>query len=150
MERRQVRNVRQRIGTCKNRCSIPSASWDRPFPRPLRYFSGLPDERERPNLKAYLIEKNFYNGIQRELRFLRMELTLIVANHSTLPNAVIGAKVWIGLKDGTLKEADHLQFDPTTPQPFNIGSLQTVKLKLNGALGFVSTEELEIGACLAT
>ncbi len=106
-------------------------------------------QRERPNLKAYLIERNFYIGLQRDLRYLRAELTLIVANHSVLPNAVIGAKVWVRLKNGSLKEFEHLQFDPSTPQPFNIGSLQTVKLKLNGALGFACTEELENGGVFA-
>ncbi len=63
-----------------------------------------------------------------------------------LPNALVGAKINLPAKDGSCLELASLTFDKLTPLPFNLPSMQTVLLRLQGTLNFAYTEALETGS----
>src|ERR1700730_11674119 len=98
------------------------------------YFWFIRMRQEQPCLKPYLADREFFLGLGRdEVRQLGVKAGIIVANYSVLPNAILGARLWVRVHDGW-KEAGQLAFDKQTPQPFNIPPLQTVLLRLTGTL----------------
>lgn len=99
---------------------------------------------ERPQLACELAGHEFYLGDGRqESRMLGLRLKLIVANDSTLPNAVLGARGWVALADGGWQELAPLAFDCDTPRPVNMPPLQTALVTVNGYLTFPAGEETE-------
>jgi hypothetical protein len=109
------------------------------------YFWLVRMRQEQPCLKPYPTDKEFFLGVGNDkVRQIGLKVGIIVANYSVRPNAVLRARLWIGLNDGWL-EVGHLAFDKQTPQPFNIPPLQTVLLRLAGTLSFPVQDALEDG-----
>jgi hypothetical protein len=107
------------------------------------YFWFVRMRQERPCLKPYLADHEFFLGLSRDgVRQLGFKVGVIVANHSSLPNAILGARLWVRLQDDW-QEVDNLAFDKQTPQPFNLPPLQTVLLRLTGAVSFAYEDALE-------
>jgi hypothetical protein len=110
------------------------------------YFWLVRMRREQPCLEPYVADKEFFLGLGRDgVRQIGLKFGVIVANYSLLPNAILGARLWVRLHDGW-QEAGHLTFDKQTPQPFNIPPLQTVLLRLTGTLSFPYQDSLEEGS----
>jgi hypothetical protein len=109
------------------------------------YFWLVRMRQERPCLKPYLTDKELFLGLSRDgVRQIGLKVGVIVANYSVLPNAILGARLWIRLRD-SWQEVGNLAFDKQTPQPFNIPPLQTVLLRLTGTLSFPYQDALEEG-----
>jgi hypothetical protein len=107
------------------------------------YFWLVRMRQERPCLKPYLVDRDFFLGLGRDnVRQIGMKAGIIVANHSVLPNALLRIQLWIRLRDGW-REVEHLAFDQQTPQPFNIPPMQTVLLRVTGSLSFPYQEAIE-------
>ncbi|MFL5330345.1 MAG: hypothetical protein ACJ8C4_15700 [Gemmataceae bacterium] len=114
------------------------------------YFWVVRVRREQPSLKPYLIDKEFFLGNSRDgVRQVGIKIGLVVANYSALPNAILGARMWIRLKKASQKVA-HLKFDLQTPQPFNLSPLNTALLRLTGTLSFPYRDDLEAGGATLT
>jgi len=110
------------------------------------YFWLVRMRQEQPCLQPYLADKEFFLGLGRaDVRQLGLKVGIIVANYSVLPNAILGARLWIRLHDGW-QEVGNLAFDKQTPQPFNIPPLQTILLRLTGVLSFPYQDALEEGS----
>ena len=110
------------------------------------YFWFVRMRKEQPCLKPYAADKEFFLGISRDgVRQIGVKVGVIVANYSALPNAILGARLWIRQTEGWLV-VDNLAFDKQTPQPFNIPPLQTVLLRLTGTLTFAYQDALEEGS----
>jgi hypothetical protein len=100
------------------------------------YFWLVRIRQERPCLKPYLADREFFLGLGRDnVRQIGLKARIIVANHSVLPNALLGVRLWVRLHDGW-QEVHNLAFDKDSPQPFNIPPMQTVLLRLTGFLTF--------------
>ncbi|MCI0684654.1 MAG: hypothetical protein L0Y71_21365 [Gemmataceae bacterium] len=109
------------------------------------YFWMVRMQNERPCLKPHLADKEFFLGNSRDgVRQIGLKLGVIVANYSALPNAILGARLWMRSPEGWL-ELTSVAFDKQTPQPFNVPSLQTVLLRLNATLSFPYQDALEEG-----
>ncbi len=97
------------------------------------FFWIVKAKQERPNLKIYAADPQFAGHAQSSssdpIR-LTFEVKTVVANYSTLPNAVLGVQALVKMRDGSWHEAE-TRIDPRTPLPLNIASLQTVKLELS-------------------
>src|SRR5262249_30600956 len=108
------------------------------------YFWLVRMRREKPCLKPYLADPEVYLGLSRDdVRRIGVKVGIIVANYSVLPNAVLGARLWIRRADGGWLEAGNVAFDKQTPQPFNVSPLHTVMLRLTAALSFPFQDALE-------
>ncbi|QDT06863.1 hypothetical protein K227x_52840 [Rubripirellula lacrimiformis] len=70
-------------------------------------------------------------GMPPERTFLKYWLHLAVVNNSTLPNALLGAKVWLKMNDGVWQAMDvsHVEADQTL-FPANIDPMTTISLKM--------------------
>jgi hypothetical protein len=71
---------------------------------------------------------------------LILDLKAVVANHSSLPNAVIGLRAWVRRRDGSWQAAEAAA-DPKTPLPLNLPSLQTARLNLTATLALPAVPE---------
>ena len=60
---------------------------------------------------------------------LVFEVKTVVANYSTLPNALLGVDASVKMRDGSWQPAE-TRLDPKTPLPINVPSLHTVRLDL--------------------
>ena len=97
-----------------------------------------------------LAERRFHQGVYRdERRDVTVEVSAVVANHSSLPNALLGARVWLKGRDGAFLELLGTSLDERTPLPLNVPPLQTVLLRLRGRLSFPASAELEKGGIAA-
>ena len=97
------------------------------------FFWIVKARQERPCLKIYAAEPYFGGYAQSSCSDpikLTFEVKTIVANCSTLPNAVLGVCATVKLSDGSWRDAE-TRIDGKTPLPLNIASLQTVKLDLS-------------------
>ncbi len=100
------------------------------------FFWIVKARREQPQLRIYPTDSPIGGYAQSSCTDpikLTFDVKTIVANYSTLPNAVLGAQATIKMTDGTWREAE-TRIDPKTPLPLNIASLQTVKLDLSLAV----------------
>src|SRR5215467_7462186 len=96
------------------------------------YFWHVRMRNERPNLSPHLVDKEFFLGMSRDgVRQIGVKAGFVVANQSVLPNAILGARLWVRTRTDW-QEVGNLAFDKQTPQPFNLPSLQTVLLRLTG------------------
>jgi hypothetical protein len=108
------------------------------------YFWLVRSRRERPNLASHLLEHEFFLGQGRvETRTIGFQLAVVLANNSILPNAVIGARVWLRTADGNWESVDGLTTDQRTPLPLNLPPQQTGILRLAGHMTFPTVKELE-------
>jgi hypothetical protein len=113
------------------------------------YFWLVRNRREKPNLRAYVADREFYLGRGgAENRQVGCKLGLIVANYSILPNSLLGVALAVKRKDGGWQAVQGMTFDPQTPLPFNIPPMQTVLLRMNGYLSFPNVAELESSASI--
>jgi hypothetical protein len=109
------------------------------------YFWMVRMRQERPCLKPYFADKEFFLGVSRDgVRQVGVKLGVIVANYSVLPNAILGARLWLRTHDGW-QELGNVAFDKQTAQPFNLPPLTTVLLRLTGTLSFPYQDALEQG-----
>ena len=108
------------------------------------YFWMVRNRRERPNLKPHLADREMFlsNG-GAEKRVVGLKLGIIVANYSLLPNALLAVKLHTATQAGAWQPVENVSFDKLTPLPFNLPSMQTVMLRLNGYLHFPTMPELE-------
>jgi hypothetical protein len=110
------------------------------------YFWTVRVRNERPRLQSYLMDRELFLGLARDdMRQIGVKVGVIVANYSSLPNAILGARAWIRLRSGWA-EVENVAFDKQTPPPFNVPPLQTVMLRLSGTLTFAYDEALEDGS----
>jgi hypothetical protein len=106
------------------------------------YFWLVRNRREKPNLRAYLADREFYLGRGgADNRQIGCKLGLIVANYSILPNSLLGVTLAVKRKDGGWQTVQGMTFDAQTPLPFNIPPMQTVLLRVNGYLSFPNMAE---------
>ncbi len=97
------------------------------------FFWIVKAKQEWPNLKIYSAEPQIGGYAQSSCTDpikLTFEVRTIVANYSTLPNAVLGVHAKVKMSDGSWRDAE-ARIDDKTPLPLNIGSLQTVKLNVS-------------------
>jgi hypothetical protein len=96
------------------------------------YFWIVKAKQERPHLKIYKADPQLggyaHSSCDNPVK-LTFEVHSVVANYSTRPNAMLGTKAWVRMKDGTWKDGE-TRLDPKTPLPLNVAPLQTVKLDL--------------------
>jgi hypothetical protein len=111
------------------------------------YFWLVRVQRERPQLSPFVIDREFFlGGMTTQSRQIGFKVGLVIANYSTLPNAVLGAGVGLHGKEGGIEEIAPVTFDKQTPLPLNVPPLQTVLLRLQGNLTFPYTDALEQGS----
>lgn len=109
------------------------------------YLWAVKARQERANLRVCPAEPNV-GGYARSscgdpIRLV-FELKTIVANHSTLPNAVLGLRAWVKRRDGSWQAATATP-DPKTPLPLNLPSLQTARLNLSAVIDLPAAPEGE-------
>jgi hypothetical protein len=96
----------------------------------------LKANRELPRLKVYAADPQIGGWAQSScgdpIR-LAFEVKTVVANYSTLPNAVLGVHASVLMRDGSWRDAE-ARIDAKTPMPLNLAPLQTVKLDLSFVL----------------
>lgn len=110
------------------------------------YFWFVRARGERPNLRPYVVDREFFLGAMTpESRHIGVKLGLVVANYSTLPNALLRATLQLRGRAGQWLAVADLAFDKSTPLPFNLPPLTTVLLRLNGTLAFPFSAALEEG-----
>lgn len=108
------------------------------------YFWFVKVRREQPNLKCFLHDHDLFLGNGRgDTRGIGMNVNVIVANYSTLPNAVLGVKLSVKLKEGQWQPLTGVTCDKGSPLPLNINPLQTTILRLSGRLTFATVDEAE-------
>jgi hypothetical protein len=65
------------------------------------YFWLVRVKRERPDLRAYLADHEMFLAHSTvDQRHVGLKMGLIVANYSSLPNALLGVRLWVRQKDG--------------------------------------------------
>lgn len=110
------------------------------------YFWFVRARGERPNLRPYVIDREFFLGAMTpDSRHIGLKLGLVVANYSTLPNALLKATMQVRGRTGQWLAVADFAFDKATPLPFNLPPLTTVLLRLNGTLTFPFAAGLEDG-----
>ena len=108
------------------------------------YFWFIKARREQPNLAAHLLEQEFFLGLGRsDTRGIGCTLSVIYANNSILPDAILGARVWVKRADGHWQVLESVSCDETTALPLNLPPQQTGLLRLTGHLAFARDAELE-------
>jgi hypothetical protein len=109
------------------------------------YFWIMKARMERQKLKTYAAEPHVgghafsSHGDTIKLIF---EPKLIVANYSSLPNALLGVRAWLATREGgwILAKAT---LDASTPLPINISPMQTVPLNLTATVDLPAIPEGE-------
>jgi hypothetical protein len=76
-------------------------------------------------------------------RYVGVKLGLIVANYSSLPNALLGIRLWVRQKDGGWMAIENVTFDAKTPMPFNVSAMQTVLVRAAGRIAFPIVDDFE-------
>jgi hypothetical protein len=108
------------------------------------YFWLVRIKRERPDLRPYLADQEqFLAHSTGEHRHVGIKLGLIVANYSSLPNALLGVRLWLRGRDGGWLEVDNVTFDAKTPLPFNVPAMQTVLVRVAGRVAFPTDDDFE-------
>jgi hypothetical protein len=96
------------------------------------YFWIVKARQERPSLKCYAVDPQLsgyaFSSSGDPIKLI-FEPKLILANYSSLPNAVLGATVWMRHRDdGWLPT--RAVIDAATPLPLNLAPMQTTRLGL--------------------
>jgi hypothetical protein len=76
-------------------------------------------------------------------RHVGVKLGLIVANYSSLPNALLGLRLWMRQRDRGWLEVESVSFDAKTPLPFNVPAMQTVLVRVAGRMAFATVDDFE-------
>lgn len=96
------------------------------------YFWIVKARREQPRLKIYQADPQVGGHAQSSCTDpvkLVFEVKSVVANYSSLPNALLAVDAAVKLRDGGWLDAE-AQLDPKTPLPLNVAPMQTVRLDL--------------------
>lgn len=96
------------------------------------YFWIVKARREQPWLKIYQADPQVSGHAQSSCGDpvkLVFEVKSVVANYSSLPNALLAVGAAVKLRDGTWLDAE-ARLDPRTPLPLNMAPMQTVRLDL--------------------
>ena len=110
------------------------------------YFWLVKARGERTNLKPYAVDREFFLGNSgAEKRQIGLKMGLVIANYSTLPNAILKVKLQLRGRGEQWIDVAGVAFDKQTPLPFNLPPLHTVLLRLNGTLNFPYAANLEEG-----
>ena len=110
------------------------------------YFWLVKAQRERPNLQGFPAERELFLGNQTAgKRHIGVKLGLVIANYSTLPNAILSVGMAVKQRDGTWLPLEDVTFDKQTPPPCNVPSLQTVLLRVIGRANVAGVDALEQG-----
>lgn len=110
------------------------------------YFWFVKVRRERPLLKSHLADREFFLGNGGgDTRQIGVKLGIVVANCSLLPNALLGAQAAVRGRGNQWHDLPSVTFDKQTPLPFNIPTMQTILLRLNGTLTLPALPHLEEG-----
>jgi len=110
------------------------------------YFWFVRMRGERPKLSCELAERELYLGAMAgDSRQIGVKLGLVVANGSSLPNAVLGVRMRVKLREGGWTETEKVTFDRSTARPINLPAMQTAYLVVNGYLTFPLAGDLEQG-----
>jgi hypothetical protein len=107
------------------------------------YFWIVKFRQEQPRLKIYKAEPQVGGHAQSACSDpikLVFDVKTVVANYSSLPNAVLGAQSWVRMRDGSWCDAE-TRLDPRTQLPLNLASLQTVRLDLSVTVGVPAVPE---------
>lgn len=111
------------------------------------YFWFARMRNERPHVVPYLHERELFLGTSRDqVRQVGAKLGIALANFSTLPNALLGLRVWVKAKSGAFLPLDGAAVDKATPLPANLAPLATLALRIQGNLSFPYQDALETGA----
>ena len=96
------------------------------------YFWIVKSKQERPHLKIYKADPQLggyaHSSCDDPVKLI-FEVRSVVANYSTRPNALLGTRAWVKMRDGKWQEGE-TRLDPKTPIPLNVAPLQTVRLDL--------------------
>jgi hypothetical protein len=110
------------------------------------YFWLVRARREKPQLRSYLVNRELFYGLQRPPdRHIGLKLGIVVANYSLLPNALLGVDLWFKGRNVAWLAVHNTTFDKQTPLPFNVPSMNTVLLCVNGTLPLPIDNQLEDG-----
>ena len=110
------------------------------------YFWLVRANRERPHLRPYVLDREFFLGNSNpDSRQIGVKVGLVVANYSTLPNALIGAKASLRGTNGQWVELGSVSIDKQTPLPLNLPPMTTVLLRILGHLTFPYAADMEEG-----
>jgi len=113
------------------------------------YFWFVKVRKEQPHLVSFLHDHELFLGNGRgDTRSIGLNVQIIVANNSSLPNAILGVKLSVKLKTGDWQPVTGVGCDKSAPLPLNISPLQTTLLRLTGRLSFASIEECENQRCI--
>jgi hypothetical protein len=108
------------------------------------YFWVVRVKRERPDLRPHLADHEVFLGnTVGEARQVGIKLGLVVANYSSLPNALLGVRLWIRKRDGGWLPIESVTFDAKTPLPFNVPAMQTVLVRIMGRVAFPTADDIE-------
>ena len=97
------------------------------------YFWLIKARRERPCLKIYQADPQLGGFAQSSCTDpvkLVFEVKSVVANYSSLPNALLGVEAKVKMRDGSWQDAE-TRLDPKTPLPINIPAMQTMRLDVS-------------------
>ena len=108
------------------------------------YFWLVRVKRERPDLRPYLADQEtFLAHSTGDQRYVGCKFGLIVANYSSLPNALLGVRLWLRQRDRGWLEVENVTFDAKTPLPFNVPAMQTVLVRVAGRVAFPTVDDFE-------
>lgn len=63
--------------------------------------------------------------------------------YRSLPNALLGVRLWLRQRDGGWLPVEGITFDPKTPLPFNVPAMQTVLVRIAGRVAFPTADDIE-------
>jgi len=109
------------------------------------FFWLVKAKNEQPNLRIYNAAPQFAGYAASscgETIKLVFDVKAVVANYSSMPNAVLAADGWVKLKEGQWHDAE-VRLDAKTPLPLNLAPLQTVRLDLSLTLAVPAIPEGE-------
>lgn len=109
------------------------------------YFWIVKARREQPRLRIYQAEGQaggYAHSSYGDPIKLVFDVKSVVANYSTLPNAVLGVQAKVKMRDGSWREAE-TRLDAKTPLPLNISAMQTVRLDMSVTLALPAVPEGE-------
>ena len=107
------------------------------------YFWIVKARQERPWLRVCKAEPQitgYARGSCDDPIRLTFEVKTIVANYSSMPNALLGVRAWVRMREGGWQEAE-TSIDAKTPLPLNLPSLQTARLNLTATVAVPAVPE---------
>jgi hypothetical protein len=108
------------------------------------YFWLVRVKRERPDLRPHLADHEVFLGnTVGETRQIGIKIGLVVANYSSLPNALLGIRLWLRKRDSGWMPIEGVTYDAKTPLPFNVPAMQTVLVRIAGRVSFPTADEIE-------